>query len=106
MLSKAHKISKTGDRMQMEKIYQATIDKWGEDAQYDQAVEECAELIAALKHYRRGKIDKQEVIAELADVSLMLGQLCWMFGQGQVDEAIEKKLVKLHTLLQLEKGND
>ena len=85
--------------MQMEEIYQATIDKWGEDAQYDQAVEECAELITALKHYRRGKIDKQALVEELADVTLMLGQLSWMFGQKQVDEAIERKLAKLDKLL-------
>ncbi len=85
--------------MQLEQIYQATIDKWGEDAQYDQAVEECAELITALKHYRRGKIDKQAVIAELADVTLMLGQLSWMFGPELVDEAIKDKLEKLDKLL-------
>jgi len=85
--------------MQMEEIYQATIDKWGEDAQYDQAVEECAELIAALKHYRRGKIDKLTLVEELADVTLMLGQLSWMFGQHQVDAAVERKLAKLDKLL-------
>lgn len=85
--------------MQMEQLYQATINKWGEDAQYDQAVEECAELIAALKHFRRGKIDRQAVISELADVTLMLGQLSWMFGQEQVDEAIQSKLAKLDKLM-------
>ena len=86
--------------MNLEQLYQATIDKWGEDAQYDQAVEECAELITALKHYRRGKIDRQTVIAELADVTLMLGQLSWMFGPEQVDAAIKTKLDKLAQLLQ------
>ncbi|NOY13873.1 MAG: antitoxin [Deltaproteobacteria bacterium] len=85
--------------MQMEQIYRAAIDKWGKDAQYDQAVEECAELITALKHYRRGKVDKQAVIAELADVSLMLGQLSWMFGAEQVETAVKTKLEKLDTLL-------
>ena len=85
--------------MQMEELYQATIDKWGEDAQYDQAVEECAELIAALKHFRRGKIDQQTLIEELADVTLMLGQLSWMFGQEQVDAAIKRKRAKLDKLL-------
>lgn len=87
--------------MELEQIYQATLDKWGEAAQYDQAVEECAELIAALKHYRRGKIDRQSVIDELADVSLMLGQLTWMFGKAEVDSAITAKLTKLDRLLNL-----
>ncbi len=89
----------------MEKIYQATIARWGIDAQYDQAIEECAELITALKHFKRGKISQQEVIDELADATLMLGQLRWMFGHDQVEVAISKKLEKLRELLdQDEKG--
>ena len=88
--------------MQLEEIYQATLDKWGKDAQYDQAVEECAELIAALKHFRRGKIGRQAVIGELADVSLMIGQLTWMFGADEVEAAIKEKLAKLDTLLAAE----
>jgi NTP pyrophosphatase (non-canonical NTP hydrolase) len=84
------------DRIQ---VYQTTLDKWGEDTQYDQAVEECAELIVALKHFRRGKIDRQAVINELADVTLMLGQLTWMFGTDQVNKAISAKLKKLDKLL-------
>ncbi|MBW6508542.1 MAG: antitoxin [Desulfuromonadales bacterium] len=83
----------------MEKIYQATIARWGIDAQYDQAIEECAELIAALKHFKRGKISRQAVIDELADASLMLGQLRWMFGNDQVEAAINNKLEKLNRLL-------
>ncbi len=84
----------------MEQLYRATLDKWGKDAQYDQAVEECAELIAALKHFRRGKVDQQAVIDELADVTLMLGQLTWMFGTEQVEKSIQKKLQKLNKLLE------
>ena len=84
----------------MEQLYQATLDKWGTDAQYDQMVEECAELIIALKHFRRGKVSEQVVIDELADVTLMLGQLSWMFGPEQVNEAVQKKLQKLNTLLE------
>ena len=88
-----------GHIIQMKQLYQATLDKWGEDAQYDQAVEECAELIVALKHFRRGKVDQQAVIDELADVTLMLGQLTWMFGTGRVEESVQKKLEKLNRLL-------
>jgi len=87
--------------MYLEEIYQATLDKWGEDAQYDQAVEECAELIAALKHFRRGKIDRNTLIAELADVTLMIGQLTWMFGSDEVEKAIKNKISKLDKLLSL-----
>lgn len=85
--------------MKHEAIYRATLEKWGEQAQYDQAVEECAELITALKHYRRDKIDRQAVISELADVTLMIGQLTWMFGAGEVEKAVTEKLRKLNQLL-------
>jgi len=85
--------------MDMQLIYKKTISRWGEDAQYDQMVEECAELIAALKHFRRGKVNQQVVIDELADVTLMLGQLTWMFGAEQVEAAVQQKLQKLDKLL-------
>lgn len=90
--------------MNLEELYEKTLNCWGEQAQYDQAVEECAELITALKHYRRGKKDAQAVIEELADVSLMLGQLTWMFGEEQVRQTIQKKLEKLEFLLSEQNG--
>ena len=87
--------------MKYEDIYRSTLEKWGEEAQYDQAIEECAELIASLKHFKRDKIDAEQVILELADVTLMLGQLTWMFGPDKVDAAVGAKLEKLRRLLEL-----
>lgn len=85
--------------MTLEDLYRASLAKWGADGQYDQAVEECAELITALKHFRRGKADAAAVIAELADVSLMVGQLSWMFDETKVQAAIAEKRAKLEQLL-------
>lgn len=85
--------------MQYQTIYRATLAKWGEAAQYEQMVEECAELIAALKHFQRGKIERNALIDELADVRLMVGQLSWMLGVDEVESAIAKKLAKLQGLL-------
>lgn len=84
----------------MEQLYQATIDKWGKEAQFDQMTEECAELIVSLQHFRRGKIDQQAVIDEIADVTLMLGQLTWMFGSERIETAVQKKQKKLDKLLE------
>ena len=86
--------------MDKNQLYQKTIDKWGKEAQFDQMTEECAELIASLQHFRRGKIDQQAVIDEIADVTLMLGQLTWMFGPEQIEAAVQKKLKKLDELLE------
>ena len=80
-------------------LYQATLSKWGEAAQYDQAVEECAELITTLKHLRRGRSDETAVAEELADVYLMIGQLTYMIGEERVAAAIERKLARLQALL-------
>jgi NTP pyrophosphatase (non-canonical NTP hydrolase) len=85
--------------MKHDEIYRTALKKWGAEAQYDQAVEECAELIAVLKHYRRAKVDEKAVIDELADVSLMIGQLIYMFGPKKVERAIEEKIMKLKVLL-------
>lgn len=88
------------DIMAYRDIYQQTIQKWGEEAQCDQAVEECAELIATLKHYRREKVDSQVVVDEVADVFLMVGQLIYMFGEERVGAAVGAKLEKLQELLE------
>lgn len=85
--------------MTLEELYRASLDKWGAEGQFDQAVEECAELIAALKHHRRGKADEAAVIAELADVTLMVGQLTWMLGEAKVQAAVNEKRAKLERLL-------
>lgn len=85
--------------MDLETIYRASLEKWGVEGQYDQAVEECAELITVLKHFRRGKADAAAVINELADVTLMVGQLSYMFGEAEVQQAMVAKLEKLGGLL-------
>jgi NTP pyrophosphatase (non-canonical NTP hydrolase) len=85
--------------MSYRELYQATLRKWGEEAQYDQAVEECAELIATLKHLRRGRVDVTAVAEELADVYLMVGQLTYMLGEDRVAAAVERKLDRLRALL-------
>lgn len=87
------------DLMQYQDIYEKSLAKWGAEAQHDQAVEECAELIATLKHYRRNRVDEQVVANELADVFLMLGQLVYMIGEDRVKSAIALKIEKLNGLL-------
>jgi NTP pyrophosphatase (non-canonical NTP hydrolase) len=86
----------------MEEIYRAALDKWGTEAQFDQMVEECAEMITVLKHYRRGRVGEAEVIAELADVTLMVGQLTFIFGEDRVQQAVQDKILKVRKLLEKE----
>lgn len=86
--------------MEHRDIYQRAIQRWGEEAQHDQAIEECAELIIMLKHYRRARVDDEQVVQELADVFLMLGQLVFMFGEQRFTEAVATKIAKLNRLLE------
>lgn len=85
--------------MRYKDLYVRAINKWGVEAQCDQAVEECAELIASLKHLKRGKVSEDELIDEIADVYLMLGQLIYMFGEDKLNTAVDRKIVKLEKLL-------
>lgn len=48
---------------------------FGHEAMIDSLVEECAELIQAIMHLRRGRCDAEKVSEEMADVFLMINQL-------------------------------
>lgn len=89
-------------------IYKETLAQWGFDAQVNMAIEEMAELISALQHYRRQETwghhsTKEDVIDEIADVEIMMEQLKFMF---EVDSLYlfqikEKKLNRVKDLLGL-----
>lgn len=80
-------------------VYRAAAQKWGAEAQIDQAIEECAELIVALRHARRGRCGAAEVAEEIADVEIMMGQLRVVFGSAAVDTAKQSKLDRLASLV-------
>jgi NTP pyrophosphatase (non-canonical NTP hydrolase) len=48
----------------------------GEHEQKKQCQEECAELITAINHHRRGKIRVNKLAKEVADVMIMAEQMC------------------------------
>jgi len=81
-------------------VMQTALDRWGLDAQCDQTVEECSELIVALhKHVkRRPKPGTRDgVLDEIADVEMMLAQMRLAFGIGDAElrGRIEQKFQKL-----------
>lgn len=81
------------------KLYDAALQKWGAESQIEQTVEECAELIVALKHWPRGKANASNVASELADVEIMCGQMRILLGDILVDEAKSEKLDRLEGIL-------
>ena len=85
-------------------IYQDAIDKWGENAQYDQLIEEMAELTVALSKVKRLNYDNmldtkeskvmENLFEEIADVKMMIEEMEYMFGKEKIDEWYDKKMEK------------
>ena len=63
-------------------IYEEAIEKWGANAQMTMAIEECAELIKVLaKHGRKTNGSTyDQILEEMVDVEIMLGQLKMIFN--------------------------
>lgn len=70
------------------------IKYYGNDNQILKAQEELSELSTALYHFVDGKIDKNELLGEIADVTVMLFQLNIMLGISpyELDKVVEYKI--------------
>ena len=80
-------------------LYQKAIAQWGEQAQVDICIEECAELIHALSKLKRGsKTGLQGCIEEIADVYIMLGQIRLIVNKDkEIGQVINLKINRLKT---------
>lgn len=90
------------ERKEREKLYKKAVEKWGEDSQLDQLVEEMAELTVAINKYKRAKNSiaqkkdgvMENLFEEIADVKMCIEELEWMFGKENVDNIFDTKLQK------------
>lgn len=66
------------------------------DGQVGQFGEELAELIVALNHYRRGRVDNQDVLEEMADVVILIEEFKYLLGveDSEFDDIVNSKLEK------------
>lgn len=80
-------------------IYIRAIDTWGIDIQQSIFVEEAAEVITALSHFKRDKCGIHDVIGEFADLQVMLNQMIEIYGKEQFNEIFAQKLVALKNKL-------
>lgn len=76
-------------------ISSETTKAWGETAQLDKTIEECAELIVALQHSRSRTLDTRTVASEIADVLVMSVCAARIVGVDVVSEEMSKKLARL-----------
>ena len=84
-------------------VYEKATQLWGLVAQYDQCVEEMAELIVAINKFKRKVLYKEykgdnkiieNLVEEIADVSICLEQMRYFFKDHNIDEVIERKMQK------------
>lgn len=59
------------------------------------ACEEMAELTDALAKYQRARVNKKDIITEIADVQIMMAELSLIFGVEEVSAELERKLARL-----------
>jgi NTP pyrophosphatase (non-canonical NTP hydrolase) len=81
--------------MKHEETLQKAILKYGCTSQITMAVEEMAELLNALAKERRGRATQQDIVTEIADVTIMMWQLEIMYGEQAVEMEIERKIKRL-----------
>lgn len=91
---------------------------YGFDAQSNQLIEECAELIQAINKYKRQYLRGQPVrelgdktpidmiVEEIADVEVMLCQIKQLFGitERQIGEVAERKIER--TMMRMEESKE
>ena len=70
-----------------------SIQHYGKNNQSTVCMEECAELIQAISKAKRGKIDRDNMIEEIADVLICIKMLkqMYMISDEKINKWIEKK---------------
>ena len=77
-------------------IYKEALEKYGVGAQIGMLTEECGELLSAINKFNRSRCSSDDVLTELADVSIMVEQLSLIYGgyeKFQIEK--DKKLIRL-----------
>lgn len=82
--------------------YKQAIDLYGEKAQKLMAIEEMAELTKEICKDFRGKLDREHLIEELADVTITLEQLMMMYeiSGDEIQQMRERKIDRLKERLE------
>ena len=91
---------------EINKILTDAIEIYGEDSQIWMTIEEMSELSNALAKYRRGKVTREDVCEEIADVAIMMIQLSKIFGPDDISDYLKSKLDRLDKRLAKYRNNE
>lgn len=83
------------EAVRTEALYSEAIERFGAELQMRMVQEECAELIAAINQFTRGRLGILALAEEVADVEIMCGQMRLIVGHGAVEEVKKSKLERL-----------
>lgn len=81
-------------------VYETALTKWGIENQLWMVTEECGELLNAIGKMRRGRVTREDVITELADVTIMCEQIAQYVGYDDYTKEIERKIERLKNRLE------
>lgn len=81
------------------KLYRRALELLGLEVQLDVAVEEAAELVVDIQHWRRDRNELDDLVEEIVDVELVLEQLKTCVDQGKYRDVREQKLDRLERRL-------
>lgn len=85
-----------------ERIYKKAIEQFGPFHQNVIAIEEMAELIKELSKNYRGEANRENIAEEVADVRIMLEQLCIIYNiKDDVERQMKKKIDRLEKKMEL-----
>lgn len=77
-------------------VLETAIKRYGLQAQKMMAVEECAEFLNSIAKLDRGRATPEDVIDEIADVTIMMRQMALVFGKEEVEQRIKFKVERLN----------
>jgi len=77
------------------RLYNRVLNTFGIVNQTFMLVEECAELLNAVAKMKRGRAEKEDIITELADVSIMVEQMAFFYGWDDYKNEKERKLTRI-----------
>lgn len=76
-------------------IFKLAVDTYGADSQIGMLHEEVGELLAAINQYARGRLGKDAVVTEIADVMIMCEQMAEIFGREETEAEKRRKIERL-----------
>ena len=81
-------------------LYAHALVEYGPEAQQMMLIEEIGELLNAVAKFPRGRSRPEDIIEELADVSIMVEQIALLYGWERFELERERKLERLKMRLE------